>query len=973
MKRWAWLLAAALAASCGGGSGGDKSGTFRLIEFLEQGQNQIPRNRVLTFLFSAPVEPVQDFAERLKIQNTQANPGSNFSLAIGAYCATGDRVTFNPRLPNKEDRSDAGLRENGEYSVFLKAGPDALRSAEGDQISVPKEMIFDTNEFFEDPFPAEPPRVRGLFARDLTQLPTAPRANLSRLDPRPAEIALLDNADLISGARFVDPGAGGGPNYSTPWRFELELSEPVDPSTVTTDAIQMFEIFSDATTSGDSAPPFAPATYFGTPVSFKVPIKVGVEQTILEDGGYSVKIYAQPLGTLVDNTRYRLTFDGTILGIDFRQQFIGVNGLTGDGETIISGTTPYPEPGGLGYTTEFIVRDRPAITSTRTLTYDPITDGIKPELGQTANNPSLFNTALYNPAASPGTAVGYLAAFGNGVDGPLAVASGTLTIDTGDTPNAAMGKPFSVWDLNPKDDYNSNTLPGGPLTYDSRKPFELNLDSLTVSNGATLKFIGVNPVLLRVTGVAQISGTIDLAGGNGQNGKNGNVVGGTAGPGGGDGGRSNRGPSCNLAYVTYQNCSASNFAAAMSAGCGAGWPWSLNGVGPGRGQAGGSAFGYMYYSPTSYEPQSGTGGGGGSRGTSGQAGSDIVSASAAPGTAGNCSGQYYQDQNSGVVGVRGMPGPVHGDPELFDVTWGGSGGGAGGSTSEYYTYGAVSCGGSGGGGGGMFTLAAAGAIIVQSGTIDVSGGDGGAGGYGQYVWYTTYGYYMLSGGGGGGSGGGICLISGDNITASATSFDATGGAGGASPNNPSNNSTNANVGGAGGKGYIYLMDADGVISGLLPGASGTYPTFSKGYLKIAPLSAGASRFGEIRAITELFSMAVANPEYLEIDPDTDILATVAANQEILIYASTAKANTANPLKPNIATEIGPVLVARVHYALGSSQIDTFNAMSQLNPTGPNRDAFIRINAFFNYGNVVEAALGPFAFMDSMDIHVSFNG
>ncbi|HEX5137036.1 MAG TPA: hypothetical protein VFY93_08700, partial [Planctomycetota bacterium] len=401
--RWAWLLAAAVAASCGGGSGGGQSGTFRLIEFLEQGQNGIPRNRVLTFLFSAPVEPVQDFAERLKIQNTQGNPGSNFSLAIGTYDVTADRVSFNPRLPDAQDRSDAGFRENGEYSVFLKAGPDALRSAEGDLISVPREMLFDTSEYFEDPFPAQPPRVKGLFARDTTQLPTAPRADLSRLDPRPNELALLDNAGLIDGARYVDPGAGGGPNYGTPWRFELELSEPVDPSTVTKDAVRMFEIYGDATTSGDAAPPFAPDAYFGTPVSFKVPINVGVQQTILDTGEYSVKIWVQPLGTLVDNTRYRLTFDGTILGIDFRDQFIGVNGLTGDGQTVVSGTTPYPEPGGLGYTAEFIVRDRPAITSTRTLTYDPLADGIHAELGQTANDPALFNTALYNPAASPST------------------------------------------------------------------------------------------------------------------------------------------------------------------------------------------------------------------------------------------------------------------------------------------------------------------------------------------------------------------------------------------------------------------------------------------------------------------------------------------------------------------------------------------------------------------------------------------
>jgi hypothetical protein len=169
------------------------------------------------------------------------------------------------------------------------------------------------------------------------------------------------------------------------------------------------------------------------------------------------------------------------------------------------------------------------------------------------------------------------------------------------------------------------------------------------------------------------------------------------------------------------------------------------------------------------------------------------------------------------------------------------------------------------------------------------------------------------------------------------------------------------------------MDADGVVTGLLPGASGTYPTFANGYLKIAPLSAGASRFGEIRAITELYDVSAANPAYLEIDPDNDVLATVSANQEILIYASSAKADTADPLVPNIVSEIAPVLVARVHFSFGATQVDTFNAMSQLNPTGPNRDAFVRVNALFAYGNVVEAALGPFAYMDGLDIRVSFNG
>ena len=245
----------------------------------------------------------------------------------------------------------------------------------------------------------------------------------------------------------------------------------------------------------------------------------------------------------------------------------------------------------------------------------------------------------------------------------------------------------------------------------------------------------------------------------------------------------------------------------------------------------------------------------------------------------------------------------------------------------------------------------------------------------QYLWYGTYGYYMTSGAGGGGSGGGICLISGDNINASNATFDARGGPGGLASNNPTNTATNTCAGGAGGKGFIYLMDADGTVPGLLPGTSGTYPSYTNGYLKIAPLSAGANRFGDIRAVTELFNIPAANPAYLEFSSATDILATVNnADQEILVYASTAKGDTSDPLVPNVATEIPEVLVARVHYASGATQIDTsFNAMDQLNPTGPNRDAYLRINAFFAYGEIVQAALGPFASMDRVDISYSFNG
>ena len=423
--RWSPLAGLILLASCSGG-GGTGDGTFRLVEFLEAGQSNIPRNRVLTFVFSGTVFENQDFAERLQIENVQPGANSNFSRAIGTYVVAADRVSFAPRLPQLTDRSDAGLRANGNYTVFLKTGPDALRSDSGSTITAPQEIQFDTGDFFEDPNPAQPPRALGLVARDVTD---GTETVLSRLSPRPDDLQDLDSATLIASGRFIDPGAGGAPTFATPWQFDLEVSEPIDPSTIRTDTIELLEIFSNATTSGDAAAPAAPADHFGTEVSFPVPIRVGVVQGA-DDASGEIRVFIRvtPLVTLVDNTRYRLTFAGSILGIDFRKTFVGENGLTGDGTSPLAGAIEtLPEPGGLGYTTEFIVRDRPAITTSRTLTYDPLVDGIEPEDGTTSATGRANNT-LYNPVSDPGRAVGFLPAFGDGSDGALSISGSDATV-----------------------------------------------------------------------------------------------------------------------------------------------------------------------------------------------------------------------------------------------------------------------------------------------------------------------------------------------------------------------------------------------------------------------------------------------------------------------------------------------------------------------------------------------------------------
>ncbi len=955
------LFLLAVAAACdGGGKGGSDNGTFRLIQFLDNNRNDISRNHGITFLFSAPVDPDQDFAQRLKIQSVETTPSPDFTLAIGAYSISGDRVSFLPRLPNVADRSDTGFRATANYVVFVKGGPDALRSVTGDRVATPQEFSFVTTEFFEDFDPSEPPRVLGLVAHDPTDGQTI---DLGRLDPRPSEVALMDSAQLIAGNRFIDPAAGTT-TTPVPWEFVLRVSEPIDPLSVTTETIQMFEISANATTSAPDAAPFAPPGHVGNPVQFPVPLQVRTQQGFDAQGELDVRLVITPLYTLVDDTRYRLRIAGSVAGLDFRKEFLGENGLTGDGQTVLSGATPYPEPGGLGYTTEFLVADRSAILLKRELTYDPLSDNIDPELGQTVFDEARYNSALYNPATNPGTAVGFLSAFGQGTDGNLAVSSGTVTIDTGDTPNPPTTS-FQVTDLNPNDDYLGNPLPGGPLTYTSPAPFELQLESLTISTGATLRIIGRNPAMLRVRGVAQVLGTLDVSGGDGVVGGGAAGAPGAPGAAGFAGGNTKRPGTC----VGYCPGGANDFSVYLNA-CAvakANAPHSLNGTGPGRGYAGGTSYTYDYQNDLTQG--GGTGGGGASHAAIGLAGEDRKNAAGATGSTGLPCDTTCGVRNAGVIGVRGRSGPTYGDREAADILLGGSGGGGGGSVANWNTP-KTQSGGSGGGGGGSVSIVAAGAILVTGGQIDASGGSGGAGKV--VVQSAPNSWQSTSGGGGGGAGGLISLISGDAINLTGSLLDARGGLGGPrSDVGTAFTCTVCNAGGAGGKGFIFVMDADGVINGLLPSTPGDYDGFATGVLTIREFEAG--RFSSIAAVTELFPVLAADPGYEPL-ASGDILAFVNPNQRIRVFASSAKADASNPLVPDIASEIAPVEVALVHHASGATTVDITGDMGALNPLGiPARDAFVRIEARFEYDNGVEAALGPFAHMDRVELTLAVNG
>ncbi|MHC4933671.1 MAG: hypothetical protein ACYTGV_15935, partial [Planctomycetota bacterium] len=167
----------------------------------------------------------------------------------------------------------------------------------------------------------------------------------------------------------------------------------------------------------------------------------------------------------------------------------------------------------------------------------------------------------------------------------------TVILDTGDTPNEFIGNPFPVQDLNANDVYNKTTLATTTVWYDSPEYFELNLESLTISSSSTLRVKGVNPVLFRVKGVVQISGSLDLSGQPGQDGKGTNAADGEAGAGGGRGAHSKKGVTCRPSSSACNSFGAflNSCTTAKNQG-----PFAENGVGPGRGMGGGEAWSYGY-------------------------------------------------------------------------------------------------------------------------------------------------------------------------------------------------------------------------------------------------------------------------------------------------------------------------------------------------------------------------------------------
>lgn len=236
----------------------------------------------------------------------------------------------------------------------------------------------------------------------------------------------------------------------------------------------------------------------------------------------------------------------------------------------------------------------------------------------------------------------------------------------------------------------------------------LNFHDFTLNAGHTFtvyESVPQGPVIIKCTGKAIISGTIDLSGKDGLGGltsTNVGWVGGAGGAGGGTaGGAGGKGSAIN-GYTAGVN--GTSFPGTSGAGAGGSWgdPNGLHGFANGGG-----------------------GGGYGAAGSPGKKGTSNPVAAAAGGSA-------YGDAQLTTL--------INGTSFL-----GGSGGGGGGGQRD--NNGGTGVGGGGGGGGGAISIAAD-SVDITNGLITVKGGNGGNGD----MAFSQYG-----GGGGGGSAGTVLL------------------------------------------------------------------------------------------------------------------------------------------------------------------------------------------------------------------------
>ena len=811
-RPWLALLAAslvgALGAGCGGGGGSGSGDTLPgvvLVNFAQAGEDNVPLNRVLEFVFSAPLDPASVGPASIQIRQ-----GPTFGASVfGKYIVEGNTVRFEPALPGLCDLSDSGFQPNTNYRVTVIGSPEefAIRSLTGAPLQGTTSSTFHTRldtspELFEDQIPALPPSV----------IATTP----------------IDGAHPTS----LVPGAAASVQVHQGNTITIDFSENLDPCSVTLNTVLVQQYATGA--AGTMPNGFFPE----------------IDQTPSDPFTWGSGNNTTPPARIRANFSLSQDFLSTRLTITPTFGEFPDNALV-----VVQVTNAVRDFGGLPLvprTFAFVTENRTSQTLSKTFEFD-------------GDVPILQNqsTAEVNTARAASKVQGFLLFAGDSDNGPTSTILLPAGPDNSRGPLGCVSASVQVNDGTP-DDFDPATSvnfdTGATIntcqnSTDGSTAVIYEFRSFRIRNGVTVRVVGRNPAIFLVTGDVRIEagGVMRARGdglggspqGNGANGVGGgaatppNTAGGIGVAGGGAGGR------CLTTSVAA-------FSENGTAGFGSpdynlapGLAGAANPIRIGAGRGAGSALLNGTNAPNLTSP---SGGGGGHAQA---AGFDNNGKGQGTGTT-----PRDFDFPADPDGKGGRGGGTYGHPtgRMLTAESGSGGGGAGYARSTPFTTSsfAQSAGGGGGAGGGFVDFTSSGNIQIF-GELDATGGMGGAG---------SGGFLGGSGGGGGGSGGGLRLLTPGMVDFGTTTLvRASGGLGGNGGLANQAGTAVPNPGGPGGTGRLVVEDGDSIIGGF--GGATVQPADGAAGFYRGVFDASRFQGGGLRpiAVTDIIDMGPSNPTY----------------------------------------------------------------------------------------------------------------
>ena len=219
-RKFGMVLTGFLFAACGGGGSGGGSGGFALIEFLEAGQNNIPRNRQVQFRFlreregrPGPFRTTEDSERRSGARELQLRQALRVAISSAANLSCSPRACRRARTVRTRVSS-----ADGSYIVFISAGSNGLESVSGRPCRAIGGVPVRNQPVLRGRDSGRAAALHRAGSPSMRCRPDRPgdRPFASR-PPSRSTSRRSDNATLLANNRVITPGAGGATEFGTPW------------------------------------------------------------------------------------------------------------------------------------------------------------------------------------------------------------------------------------------------------------------------------------------------------------------------------------------------------------------------------------------------------------------------------------------------------------------------------------------------------------------------------------------------------------------------------------------------------------------------------------------------------------------------------------------------------------------------------------------------------------------------------------